>query len=421
MRFLVSLLFMFFAFGSFHVDGVVAVVGSRSILRSEVLEQSTMLAQQQNISPDKNPYQFQKVFDQVLKEKIHRHLVLEVAEKDTSVSVSFEEINAELESRIEMFASSFGSIEMLEKKMEMSVKELKQEYWETVEEELLVEKYKYVLFGNISVSSQEVLDFYTTYKDSFPPTPDLFSGSIIERPIKISPSSRDSIFNLATAVKDSLVLGLLDFSTAAKKYSQDPGSSSFGGNLGFSKRGSFVSSYEKTAFGLKDGEIGEITETQFGYHIIKLEQRLGEKINTSHILFSLAPSKKDILKTKSKLKDVFLSVEKDPGLMDSLALEAFKEIGNYSGVYKNYEINSFPETLSESILSLENYNYSPVFIDGQSVFLVFRRLLDGGKKITPSNSWFLLESAATNDKRSREFQLWIDERLNETYVKILNF
>ena len=69
MRFLVSLLFMFFAFGSFHVDGVVAVVGSRSILRSEVLEQSTMLAQQQNISPDKNPYQFQKVFDQVLKEK----------------------------------------------------------------------------------------------------------------------------------------------------------------------------------------------------------------------------------------------------------------------------------------------------------------------------------------------------------------
>ena len=421
MRFLVSLLFMFFAFGSFHVDGVVAVVGSRSILRSEVLEQSTMLAQQQNISPDKNPYQFQKVFDQVLKEKIHRHLVLEVAEKDTSVSVSFEEINAELESRIEMFASSFGSIEMLEEKMEMSVKELKQEYWETVEEELLVEKYKYVLFGNISVSSQEVLDFYTTYKDSFPPTPDLFSGSIIERPIKISPSSRDSIFNLATAVKDSLVLGLLDFSTAAKKYSQDPGSSSFGGNLGFSKRGSFVSSYEKTAFGLKDGEIGEITETQFGYHIIKLEQRLGEKINTSHILFSLAPSKKDILKTKSKLKDIFLSVEKDPGLMDSLALEAFKENGNYSGVYKNYEINSFPETLSESILSLENYNYSPVFIDGQSVFLVFRRLLDGGKKITPSNSWFLLESAATNDKRSREFQLWIDERLNETYVKILNF
>tara|TARA_Y100001970_G_C14165261_1_gene820911 strand:- start:249 stop:1514 length:1266 start_codon:yes stop_codon:yes gene_type:complete len=421
MRFLIGLLFIFFSFGSFHVDGVVAVVGSRSILRSEVLEQSTMLAQQQNISPDKNPYQFQKVFDQVLKEKIHRHLVLEVAEKDTSVSVSFEEINAELESRIEMFASSFGSVEMLEKKMEMSVKELKQEYWETVEEELLVEKYKYVLFGNISVSSQEVLDFYTTHKDSFPPTPDLFSGSIIERPIKISPSSRDSIFNLATAVKDSLVLGLLDFSTAAKKYSQDPGSSSFGGSLGFSKRGSFVSSYEKTAFGLKDGEIGEITETQFGYHIIKLEQRLGEKINTSHILFSLAPSKKDVLKTKSKLKDVFLSVEKDPGLMDSLALEAFKENSNYSGVYKNYEINSFPEALSESILSLENYNYSPVFIDGQSVFLVFRRLLDGGKKITPSNSWFLLESAATNDKRSREFQLWIDGRLSETYVKILNF
>ena len=80
------------------------------------------------------------------------------------------------------------------------------------------------------------------------------------------------------------------------------------------------------------GEIGEITETQFGYHIIKLEQRLGEKINTSHILFSLAPSKKDVLKTKSKLKDV-------GKLFSENQVDLCKFVSTFFELYRNLNIN----------------------------------------------------------------------------------
>ena len=126
------------------------------------------------------------------------------AEKDTAIDVSFDEINSELDRRVNLFVDSFGSIASFEKNMKMTTKELKQEYWETVKEELLVEKYKFFLFGDVSVSSREVSSFYEAYQDSFPPSPALFSGSIIELPIQISSLSRDSLYSLASLVKDSL-------------------------------------------------------------------------------------------------------------------------------------------------------------------------------------------------------------------------
>ena len=245
--------------------------------------------------------------------------------------------------------------------------------------------------------------------------------AIIEKPIRLSSLSKDSIFNLALSIKDSLDLNLLDFESAAKKYSQDPGSAPLGGDLGFSKRGSFVSAFEKTAFSLNDGEIGDITETPFGYHIIKLEKKLGEKIKTKHILFSLNPSKKDIQSIKKELNNISLLVDKDPGLMDSLAMESFLLNKNLSGKYSDHEMIEFPPLIVEEIESLSDYSLSPVFINESSLFLVFKRFVIKGNEITPENSWMNLELAAINDKRSREFQLWIDDKLNETYVKILDF
>ena len=90
-----------------YLDGVIAVVGDKAVLKSDVLDQAYMLANQKNISPS-DP-RFEQVFDAVLKEKVHRLIVLSSAEKDTSIVVSYSEINTELESRIDYFLSSFGS------------------------------------------------------------------------------------------------------------------------------------------------------------------------------------------------------------------------------------------------------------------------------------------------------------------------
>ena len=138
------------------VDGVVATVGDKNILFSEVLSETRMLAEQKRISPQGSPLMFQRLFDVILKDKIYLKVVLIEAEKDSLFTVTYDEINYSLNERIDVFTNQVGSKENLEKAFGMSLGDIKNNYWETVREELLIEKFKYSLLGGVSVSKQEV-------------------------------------------------------------------------------------------------------------------------------------------------------------------------------------------------------------------------------------------------------------------------
>ncbi len=154
-----------------HVDGVVAIVGNNVVLKSDVLEQSFMLAKKQNINPQTSPGLFEKIFLSVLDEKINRLVVLSAASGDSLISVSYDEINATLDERISGFISIFGSKEALEDTMGLKINEIKSEYWETVEEELLVERFRFFHFNDVSINKQEVVSFFQNNPDSFPLPP----------------------------------------------------------------------------------------------------------------------------------------------------------------------------------------------------------------------------------------------------------
>ena len=150
--------FYFFVFFPFCqqelIDGVVATVGDKTILFSEVLSETRMLAEQKKISPQTSPLMFQKLFDRILKDKIYLKVVLIEAEKDTLFSVTYDEINTNLNNRIDVFTNQVGSEENLEKAFGMSIGDIKNNYWETVREELLIEKFKFsllILFLSIEI------------------------------------------------------------------------------------------------------------------------------------------------------------------------------------------------------------------------------------------------------------------------------
>ena len=363
-----------FSFGQnpYHVDGVVAVVGSEVVLKSEIVDRASLLAKEKNISPQSQPFLFQRLFERVLQEQIHRLIVLHSAKKDTSIVVSFDDIDSELEGRIAYFVESFGSVSALEDAMELNIQQIKEEYWSVVEEELLVDRFRYTLFGDVSVNRKEVVDFYMFNKDSFPPSPPLISCSFIEVPVLISKNTEDSIFSLALSVRDSVLSGFLDFGVAAKRFSGDPGSAKSGGDLGFSKRGSFLPIYEKTAFALEVGEISSPIQTVYGYHLILLVDRLGEKIHTKHILFPLKPSQKDGLYTKSFVDSLGLVVKNDPGLMDSLSLESYVKYKNSSGVYSGYNKDLLSPSLLFGLVGLNNYTFSHIYKYGDSFCLLYK-------------------------------------------------
>lgn len=415
-------LFLFcFVFAQEHVDGVIAVVDDKVILKSDILEQTMMLARQKQINPTSRPLVFEELFKRVLDDKIDKFVVLAIANQDTLVEVGFDDVNNSLEDRINLFVDVFGSKEALEDTMNMKIKEIKADYWQIVKNELLIEKYRQLYFNDISINKQEVLSFFSNNPDSFPSPPLLVDFSLLESPVVVSVTTKDSLFMLCESLIDSLSLGLLDFSVAAKRYSQDPGSSSNGGLLGYTKRGSLLPKYEKAAFSLSPGDVVGPIETVFGYHIIKLVDRVGEKINSQHILFTLSPGPVDVKKTSLTLENHKKKFYDDPASFDSLALTFFDLFSNLSGYYVDYEINQLPVFLQKKLSNTTPFSFSDVFYNDGGVYLLYKYQTKQDKKLTIIDDWYIIEQIALQNKKTTVFKEWIKKKRDRVYVKVFTF
>ena len=401
------------------VDGVVATVGDKTILFSEVLSETRMLAEQKNISPQESPLMFQRLFDSILKDKIYLKVVLIEAEKDSLFSVTYDEINSSLNERIDVFTNQVGSKENLEKAFGMSLGDIKNNYWETVREELLIEKFKYILLGDISVSRQEVLSFYEEYKDSIPSFLERSSFSLVQKKITASKSSEEAIKTKLSSLKDSLNKNLLSFSETALMYSEDP-SVSLNKGIMETNRGDLLPEYEKTAYSLSENEIGGPVKTRFGYHLIKLLEKKGEKIKSQHILLALNPSQQDSLIASSFIDSLKIETKNDPGLFDSLAVSLKSETNNFSGFFENVEIANFPSAVQKFLKESDNYNFSTTLYENGSFYYIYKYSYVDSEQRTPQNSWVFLENLSTNKKIGDFFEKWIQEKLETTYVKINN-
>tara|TARA_B100001964_G_C14196724_1_gene583775 strand:- start:387 stop:1649 length:1263 start_codon:yes stop_codon:yes gene_type:complete len=399
------------------VDGVLAVVENKHILFSEVLGESRVVAEQRGINPQSSPLLFQQVFDSVLKDKIYLQVVLLSAEKDTLIEVSYDEISRSLDERISLFSSQLGSVQDLEAAFGLSLGDIKNNYWETVREELLIDKYKFLLLGNVSITKNEVLSFYESFRDSLPVFPEKASFSLIEKSIAPSSSSIKKIKEKLSSIKDSVSLGLASFDYFVKKHSEDP---SVKDNAGIMQtiRGDLVLDYEKLAYSLEPGSLGGPIQTSFGYHLIMLLDRVGEKITTQHLLLTAPPSSLDSLVCVSYLDSLLSFSNNDPGLFDSLAVTHKTKKENLSGYYREVELSSFPPAISSVIKDLNNYSFSSVFGDSRSLYVLYKYNYLSSSDRDLTNSWSFIENIALNKKRGDVFNVWIEDQIEKTYVKI---
>ena len=418
------MIFFIFIFSSFIfcqnpniIDGVLAVVDNNIILRSDIEEQVFLFAKEKNISPQKTPLAFQKLYEKILEEQIDRLVVLSSAKKDTFIVVSSEEVNKTLDKRIDAFIGVFGSKEALEDTMKMSVNAIKGEYYKVVEEELFVEKFRFLNFNNSAISRQDVISFFNENPDSFPKQGPLVDFSIIQKPVQLSVKTKDSILFFAKEIKDSIKSNFLSFDLAAKKYSQDPGSALNGGSLGYTSRGTLLKEYEQVAFGLQKGEISDPIESVFGFHIIQLVDRLGEKINTNHILFSLNPGPLDLKQITRDLKLEKSRFFDDPAAFDSLAISYYNQYKNLSGHYTDFKLSSIPPFLQNKLSLLENYSFSEIFEEDGFVFLLYKYKEFVPKNISLELDWSTIEQVALAHKNYTSFKKWIKDKKREIYIK----
>ena len=280
------------------LDGIAATVDDRIILISEVQSQLQLLAMESKIDLGNKAF-IDSLNREILEQMIDDKLILIEAEKDTSIKVTGREIEDALNSHIERIKRQFPSEEIFLAQLTsegLTLKELRSRYKNEVKNQLYKERFLNKRLSSIAISSGEVKQFYNDFVDSLPQRP--AGVQIAHILITASPdqSTRDSLMAFARLILDKARSGE-DFGLLAKTYSDD-GSADNGGDLGWFGHGDMVADFEEAAFALSPGDISDIVETQFGYHLIKCTDKQGDRIRVSHILFKFEPTNADIQKSK---------------------------------------------------------------------------------------------------------------------------
>src|SRR3954451_9671567 len=276
---------------TFVVDRVVAVVGNRPVLASQVDEELFSRQSQGAKLPD-TPEGLNGVRRQIVASIIDEELLVQQAQRDTSIKVTDEEIASGVEEQVKKVRTNFTS------EVDYAA-ELKKAGFQTPEEyrRWLTDQQRRAAFQNrlieklrndgklkpVAPTENEMKQFFEEQKSSLGPRP----ATISFRQIVVSPTPSASAKLKAKAQADSIVLELrrgADFATAARRFSQDPGSKEQGGSLNWFRRGVMVPEFERVAFTLKPGIVSDPVESPFGYHIIQVERVQPGEVQARHIL-----------------------------------------------------------------------------------------------------------------------------------------
>ncbi len=284
------------------LDRIVAIVDDNIILQSELMQYTRQYAMQARIDLRSNPERLTALQDQVLKELITSKILLVKARED-SVEIDEKQVSSALDDQINNMIQQVGSQEKLEKEFGFPMRIIRKRFREQIEENALVTALKQKKLSEIRMSRREVNQFYETMKDSLPDVPPTANLSHILISVKAGGAARQIALEKIKKIQKQLQEGA-DFAELARQYSEDPGSKSRGGDLGFTSRGEFVKPYEEAAFTMKTGEVSDIVESQFGFHLIEVLDRRGEKVHTRHCLIQLPISPEDEKRTIAKLDSI---------------------------------------------------------------------------------------------------------------------
>ncbi len=276
------------------VDGIVAVVGQTIIKNSDIEQAYAQVRLRKGIENAKE--ERCSLLESMLISKllIHKGMV-------DSVEVKDEQVEEQVDYYLQMAVAQAGGKDKLRDLFHASYDELHDQYFDILHDRMLSQKVEYDLTGNIKVTPAEVNEYFAAYPvDSLPEISTQYEISEIVIEPTIAEAERDRVRGELAELRERILKGD-NFSMLARLYSQDPGSATKGGELGFFGRGRMVAEFEAAAFALKPGEVSPIVETEYGFHIIQLIERRGNTINVRHILMQPKTSSDDLLRARITL------------------------------------------------------------------------------------------------------------------------
>ncbi|MEO6883931.1 MAG: peptidylprolyl isomerase [Bacteroidia bacterium] len=409
------------------VDKIIGIVGKGIVLQSEVETQYLQLvAQSASVTPTTRC----KIFEDLLYQK----LLLNQAEKD-SLTVSDEQVDAELTKRMDYYISQFGSQEKFEAFYGKSVDEYKADLKDKIRDLLLEQQQQSKITADISVSPLDVRDYFNTIpKDSIPfINAQVEIGQIVKKP-NITSAEKKVAFDKITELRKRVLSGE-DFSTLAVLYSDDPGSSKNGGEYKNIQRGQFVPEFDAVTFNLKEGEISPVFETQYGYHFVQLIKRRGEFVDLRHILIAPKVDPDDMLKAKLYLDSIKKIITKDslPFSEAAMRYSDDDDSKNDGGLIMNmqtgstkYDMDQLGQVDPNLVFSIDKMQPGDISDpepmatkDAKQAYrILYLKTRTKPHKANLQDDYQAIQNQALSVKQHKTINNWIKSKLTDTYVHI---
>lgn len=405
-------------YGQQVADKIVAVVDNEIILKSELDFRANYEAAQKRLSPE-DPVLLQNILDQMIEEK----LVYAQAELD-SITVSDDQVNNQLDYQINYFIQQYGSKEKLEQVYGMPVEKIKRTLRDDTRKNLMAQMLNQKKFSDLQISRKEVYEFFESYRDSMGVVPEKYQIAHIFQNPKAGERIRNQAQQLARTLLDSIKKGG-DFAALAKQYSDDPGSATQGGDLGFASRGVFYPEFEAAAFALGPNQISTIVESPVGFHIIQMLERRGESIRTRHILIKMKSDSEADLKAIEFLNDLRDSIISGVNTFDHYARNYSddKERARFGGELGTFEKNQLDKTLLDQIFRMKEGEISfPKRIDldrdtyGFHIVKLLKRIPEHSANL--DQDYDEIKKLAEYYKKQKMYDQWVDELKEKIFWEI---
>jgi peptidyl-prolyl cis-trans isomerase SurA len=407
------------------IDEIIWIVGDEAILKSDVENQRMrMLYQGEKIEGD--PYC-------VIPEQLAiQKLFLNQAELD-SITVSDEQVEQQVDAQLNMYIAQVGSKEKLEEYMDKSVADIRSEWRTNIRNQNLVAQVRRKLTEDITVTPAEVRRYFQGLSaDSVPFISTQVEVQIITFQPKVAQATIDGVKSRLRDYTQRITSGESQFSTLAILYSEDPQSAASGGELGFQSRSTFVPEFAQVAFQLTDPKkVSKIVETEFGYHIIQLIERRGDRANFRHILLTPKVSDKELQEAKMAMDTLRMQLDSAKFTFEEAAqfLSHDKDTRNSGGLMNSeahgshLQMDELPAEVARQVSTMNVGEISRPFTmkdrtGRDKVAIVRLKSRIDGHKANFYDDYQVIKSLYEEYRTEQVLDEFIRRKQKETYVRI---
>ncbi len=428
---IISAVLLFFASNlqaqKLPLDKVAAVVGGSIILQSDIeMQYAQYLAQGNPANEDIKCYFLQQLLTQKL---LSQQAVID------SVSVTEEQVDDEINRRMRSMIGRAGGQERLEQFLNRSIIQYKDEIRPDIREQMIANKMQGTISEKVTISPLEIRQFFESIpRDSLPYyNTEVEIGEISMYP-KLTKKEKEAYRDKAEALR-LRIKGGESFETLARLYSQDPGSAAEGGDLGFMDRTMLVKEFAAVAFKLKPGELSQVFESEFGFHVLEVMERRGEQARVRHILIKIDPTPASLERCKAKIDSVYQSVvDKKLDFSTAASLHSDNNETKFNGGMMLNADNVQSRTtfiptdkldpmifLALDTMKVGTYSKPAYFTsqDGKTGYrFLYLKSRIGPHTANLEQDYPKIKENAYEDKVSRVISEWFEKRRKSTFIKI---